>query len=169
MVCLVPVQKQIAGFQEVAVFGELLDRIAAVFEDAGVAVDIGDLGLAAPGRGEAGVVGEHAGLGVELGDVDHIGPDGAAQDREIIALVADREGRCLVAGFCVHRVVPDEIVAKIGLSGCRISRRWRAGPDRLESSRNGYLIALCAARWTQVGGAGAPLGSCADAGREFRL
>ena len=70
--------------------GELLDRIAAVFEDAGVAVDIGDLGLAAAGRGEAGVVGEHPGLAVELGDVDDIGPDGAAQNREIVGLVADR-------------------------------------------------------------------------------
>ncbi len=30
------VKQQVAGFQEVAVLGELLDRIAAVFEDAGV-------------------------------------------------------------------------------------------------------------------------------------
>ena len=85
-----PVEQQVAGLEEVAVLGELLDRIAAVFQHAGVAVDIGDLGLAAAGRGEAGVVGEHPGLGVELGDVDHIGPNRAAQDREIIGLVADR-------------------------------------------------------------------------------
>ena len=110
-----PVEQEIAGLEEVALLGELLDRIAAVFQHAGVAVDIGDLGLAAAGRGEAGVVGEHPGLGVELGDVDHIGPNRAAQDREIVGLVADRKGRRLVAGFCVHRVVPDEIVAKTGL------------------------------------------------------
>ena len=73
------VQQQVAGFEEIAVFGELLDRIAAVFQNAGVAVDIGDLGLATAGGGKAGVVGEHSGLGVELGDVDDIGPDGAAQ------------------------------------------------------------------------------------------
>ena len=72
------VEQQVAGFEEVAFFGQLLDRIAAVFQDAGVAVDIGDLGLAASGRGEAGVVGEHSGLGVELGDVDDVRPDGAA-------------------------------------------------------------------------------------------
>ena len=54
-----PVEQEIAGFQEVALFGELLDRVAAVFQNARVAVDIGDLGLAAAGRGEAGIVGEH--------------------------------------------------------------------------------------------------------------
>jgi hypothetical protein len=46
-----PVEQQVAGFQEVAVLGELFDRVAAVFENAGIAVDIGDLGLAASGRG----------------------------------------------------------------------------------------------------------------------
>ena len=93
-------------------FGELLDRVAAIFQNTGVAVDIGDLGLAAAGGGEAGVVGEHPGLAVELGDVDDIRPHRAAQDREIIGLVTDREGSCLGAGFCVHRDIPDEIVAK---------------------------------------------------------
>ena len=41
------VEQEVAGLEEVALFGELLDRIAAIFQDAGVAVDIGDLGLAA--------------------------------------------------------------------------------------------------------------------------
>jgi predicted RNase H-like nuclease len=48
------VEQQVAGLEEVAVLGELLDRIAAVEQDALVAVDVGDLGLAAAGRGEAG-------------------------------------------------------------------------------------------------------------------
>ena len=108
------VEQQVAGLQEVAVFGELLDRIAAVFQDAGVAVDIGDLRLAAAGGGEAGVVGEHPRLRVELADVDDIGPDGAAQNREIIGLVAYRQCCGFVVGCCVHREVPDEIVAKAG-------------------------------------------------------
>jgi hypothetical protein len=42
-----PVQQQIAGLEEVALLGELLDGVAAVFEDTGIAIDIGDLGLAA--------------------------------------------------------------------------------------------------------------------------
>ncbi len=38
------VQQQIAGLEEVAVFGELFDRVAAIEQDAFVAVDVGDLG-----------------------------------------------------------------------------------------------------------------------------
>ena len=41
------VEQQVAGLEEVAVLGQLLDRIAAIEQDAFVAVDIGDLGLAA--------------------------------------------------------------------------------------------------------------------------
>ena len=40
------VQQQVAGLQEVAVLGQLLDRVAAIEQDALVAVDVGDLGLA---------------------------------------------------------------------------------------------------------------------------
>ena len=72
------VKQEIAGFQEVAVFGELLDRIAAVFQDSRIAVDIGDFRLAACGRGKAGIVGEHPGLPIELADVDDVGANAAA-------------------------------------------------------------------------------------------
>ena len=41
------VEQQVAGLEEVAVLGEVLDRIAAIEQDALVAVDVGDLGLAA--------------------------------------------------------------------------------------------------------------------------
>ncbi len=76
------VEQQIAGLQEVAVLGELLDRIAAIEQDALVAVDIGDLGFAACRRGEARVVGEHPGGAIELRDVDHIGADRARHRSE---------------------------------------------------------------------------------------
>ena len=107
-----PVEQEIAGLEEVAVLGQLLDRIATVFENAGIAVDIGDLRLAARGRGEAGVVGEHARLGIELGNVDHIGPNGATQNREVVGLVADRERCGLAVRACVHRDIPNEIVSE---------------------------------------------------------
>ncbi|MEY9764454.1 hypothetical protein ABH988_005239 [Bradyrhizobium ottawaense] len=102
----IPEQQEIAGLEEVAVLGELLDRVAAVFQHARVAVDIGDLRLAARGGGEAGIVGEQAGLAVELADIDDIRPDAAAVDREIVVLVSDRQRSGLIARFCVHRRSP---------------------------------------------------------------
>src|SRR6202022_310123 len=106
------VEQEVAVFEEVAIFRQLFDRIAAVFQDAGVAVDIGDLGLAAAGGGEAGVVGKHSGLGIGLGDIEDFGPNGAAQNREIVGLVTDRQRCGFGVGCCVHREVPDEIVAE---------------------------------------------------------
>ncbi len=49
----VAVEQQIAGLQEVAVLGELLDRVAAMQQDAFLAVDEGDLGFAARRRGDS--------------------------------------------------------------------------------------------------------------------
>src|SRR5262249_39865652 len=60
------VKQQIAGFQEVAMFRQLLDRISAVKQYAFVSVDITDLGLAACGGSEAGIVSEHTALAVKL-------------------------------------------------------------------------------------------------------
>ncbi len=144
------VQQQVAGLQEVAVLGDLLDRHAAVEQDARVAVDVGDLGLAGAGRGEAGVVGEHAGLGVELADVDHLGPDGAVVDREAVFLVADRKLGLLGvgAGLRVHLANPrtrrprDRTVNLLVLSR---GRRPRGNPIYL-----GYLIPLCTARRAEL-------------------
>lgn len=100
------VEQEVAGLEEIAVFGKLLDRVAAIFQHARVAVDIGDLGLAARGGGEAGIVGEKAGLAVELADVDDFRPDAAAEDREIVVLVSDRQRGGLIACFCVHQRSP---------------------------------------------------------------
>jgi hypothetical protein len=72
------VEQQVAGLEEVAVLGELVDRIAAIEQHALVAVDEGDLRLAARRRGEAGIVGEHPGLACRASaDVDDRGADRA--------------------------------------------------------------------------------------------
>src|SRR5690606_35515322 len=68
------VEEQVAGLEEVAVLGELLDRIATMQQYALVTVDVRDLGLAARGRGEARIVGESAGFFVEGADVDDVRP-----------------------------------------------------------------------------------------------
>ena len=102
------VEQEVAGLEEVAVLGQLLDRIAAIEQDAFVAVDIGDLRLAAARRGVAGIVGEHPGLGVELADVDDRGADRSLVDRERLFLVADDElpGFDVGAGLRIHDSSP---------------------------------------------------------------
>ena len=86
------VEQEIAGLEEIAVLGELVDRVAAIEQHALVAVDIGDLRFRARRRGEARIEGEHAGLAVELADIDDRGPDRAGLDRQFDRFVADGEG-----------------------------------------------------------------------------
>ncbi len=111
------VEQEIAGLQEVAVLGQLLDRIAAIEQDAFVAVDIGDLGLAAARRGVAGIVGEHPGLGVELADVDDRRADRSLVDRERVFLVSNDElaGLDVGAGLRIHDRALGCVARKSGL------------------------------------------------------
>jgi len=60
-----PVQDQITDFQEVAVSGQLLDRIAPIQQLSAVAVDECDRRIARSGRQETRVVGELAGSRVQ--------------------------------------------------------------------------------------------------------
>jgi hypothetical protein len=98
------VEQQVTGLEEIAVLGQIVDRIAAIEQNALVAVDIGNLGFAGAGRGETRIVGEDAGLGVQLRDVDHLGTDGPVVDRKVIVLVAEfqRAGLDVGAGLRVH-------------------------------------------------------------------
>ena len=98
------VEQQVASLQEVAMLGELLDRIAAIEQNAFVAIDIGDLGFAARGRGKARIVGKHAALAVELRNIDDVGSDRPGINRHVPIVVADRQGAGLVlgAGLGVH-------------------------------------------------------------------
>src|SRR5690606_18754905 len=67
--------------------GEFANRVAAVEQHALVAVDVGQLRLATRGRGEAGIIGEGAGLTIEFADVDNIGAYGSRQNRALDARV----------------------------------------------------------------------------------
>ena len=97
------IEQQVTGLEEVAVLGELLDRIAAIEQDAFIAVDVGDLGFTARGRGEAGIVSEHAALAIKLGDVEHVRADRALVDREVPVLVSDGNRTVGIGGgFGVH-------------------------------------------------------------------
>ena len=65
----VAVDQQVGDLQEAGVLGELLDRVAAVAQDARVAVDVGDGRRGGRGVHEAGVKGDGAGLLQQLGNV----------------------------------------------------------------------------------------------------
>ena len=94
----VTLEEQIASVEKVAMAGQLLDGVTTVQQLAFVAVNEGDGRLARCGRQKTRVVGEHAGLCVELTDVHHIRTHGAVVHRQVNAGRAVAEGEC---GFVV--------------------------------------------------------------------
>ena len=86
------VDQQVGHLEEARLLGQLLDRVAAVEQDALVAVDEGDGAARARGRDEAGVVGEVAGVLVEPGDVDGGIAERTGDDRQGGAAVAGDVG-----------------------------------------------------------------------------
>ena len=84
-----PMQQQVADLEEARLFSQLAaDRITAVQQHAGVAVDIRDLALAGRGRGKARIVGEGVGLGIQLADIDNVRSDRSALNWQVYRLVA---------------------------------------------------------------------------------
>ena len=85
-------EQEVGNLEEGRVLGELLDRIAAVTEDAVGAVEVGDVGRRRGRATEAGI--EHPGSGHQLLDGGHV--DAAVLDGNLDALasavVGDRYG-----------------------------------------------------------------------------
>src|SRR5690606_17391837 len=75
------VQQQVAGFEVIRFLGQLLDRVAAVQQNAGSTINIGDLGFGGGSGHKAGIVGEQT-LAREAANVDNIGPYCAFVDRQ---------------------------------------------------------------------------------------
>ena len=98
-------EQEVGRLQEPGLLGDLLDRIAAVAEDAGVAVDVGDRAAARCRVQERRVV-RHEPLAVGARDLAQVGrADGAVHDRQRVlragAVVDDGESvsaqvRCLL-------------------------------------------------------------------------
>ncbi|MNR36885.1 hypothetical protein D3C85_1548600 [compost metagenome] len=88
------VQQQVTGFEVVAVLCELLDGVAAVQQLALVAVDVRDCRLAGCRREEAGVIREHAGLAVQLANINHVRANVALVHGQFDAGAAIRERQC---------------------------------------------------------------------------
>jgi hypothetical protein len=89
----VAVQQQVADFQKARMLRELVDGIAAIEQDALVAVDEGDVAFAACRGGETGVVSEDVDFPVKLADVYDVRPLGAGIDRKVVFFVFVGERR----------------------------------------------------------------------------
>ena len=96
----VAVEQQVAGLHVIALGRQLLNRVAAVQQFALVAVNEGDGRLAGGCRQKSWVVGEHAGLAVELADVDDFGADIAAVHGQVDCGLAVAEGQ---RGFVIRQ------------------------------------------------------------------
>ena len=126
------VHQQVADFQEIGVLGQLLDRIAAIHQDAGVAVDVGDRAAAAGRRHEARVVGEVAGFLVELADVYARRTDRAGVHRQFHALAGGGEDHALVVRH--DRLLGLHFAAGSGGARSPLPGCSTASPGRLQVS-----------------------------------
>ncbi|MPM47468.1 hypothetical protein SDC9_94179 [bioreactor metagenome] len=102
------VLQQIGHFKKVAVFSQLFDRIATIQQLALVAVNEGDLGLAAGGGEETGVVGKQTGLATERANIDAVVAVRRRHDREIDGSLSIDCQSCLAFGR--HGVFPLQVL-----------------------------------------------------------
>ena len=77
------VDQQITDLDEIRLLRELLDRVAAIAQDAGVAVDVGDGALGGGGVDESAVEGGVAGLGQQRTQRDTVGALSRVDDVQV--------------------------------------------------------------------------------------
>src|ERR1700694_5681085 len=135
------IEQEVAGLKEVAVLGQLLNRITAIEQYALVAIDISDLGFAARRRREPRIVGEHPGYAVERADVDHVWANGSRKNRKIPALVSDGD---LAGFFCARSGV--HLQSSCGgwglahpILGCKMQRRLPQQSPNKDKNSGGAL------------------------------
>ena len=121
--------QQVGDLEEARALAELLDRVAAVFEDPRLAVDVGDRRAAGGRVGERRVVGQHAEF--VLGDLDLAQvhrPHGPVGDRQLVgpagAVVGDREGVRARGGAPVGGCVSDLLLGGHHPSSSSGSSEW---------------------------------------------
>src|SRR6185503_7191074 len=85
----VAVDEEVADLGEGGLLGDLLDPVAAVAQDALLAVDEGDRALAGAGVAVAGVEGDGARLRAQRGDVDPHLALAAHGDRELVLFAVE--------------------------------------------------------------------------------
>lgn len=97
------VDQQVGDLQEGGALGQLLDRVAAVPQDARFAVQVGNGGFVRGGVAVTAVQCHQTGLGTELPDVEALVPDGAVDHRVGVLAVAVPQYYRVVAHVFPHR------------------------------------------------------------------
>ena len=101
------IEQQIGDFHEAGLFGELLDRIAAMEQDTLAAINIGQAGFATGRRFEARIKGEQARLGIEFTNIDHIRANRARIHAIFMLIAIDREFSAVVTHIFAPAMPPD--------------------------------------------------------------
>ena len=105
----IAIQQQIGNFQEARFFGQLINGIAAIKQDAGIAINIGDGAFAGSGRAIAGVKGENPKIAIKLANISNMRAQRAAQQGQRRAFVCaiQRDGNGPL-GLCGHACLPQK-------------------------------------------------------------
>ncbi|MPM66873.1 hypothetical protein SDC9_113785 [bioreactor metagenome] len=115
-----PVDQEVGDLEVAAPLGELLDRVAAVVEDALVTVDVGDRGMAGGRVEHAGVEG-HQAMAVGVADPEQIlRPQRPLGDRKLVGL----PGAIVANGQSLSHV------GTIGSPGVRSGDGWASAASR---------------------------------------
>ena len=127
------VDEEVGDLQEGRGLGQLLDRVAAVAQDPGRAVDIGDLRGARRRVGEARVQRHHAGGAQQLGYAQTVGTISCPNTRqlEVVTVQGQQAGAVDDAGPVLLRLLSGGGCARHHVSwgsGPRASRRRGLGP-----------------------------------------
>ncbi|EKX66764.1 hypothetical protein STRIP9103_03230, partial [Streptomyces ipomoeae 91-03] len=146
------VDQQVGDLQEGGALGQLLDRVAAVAEDARLAVQIRDGGFIGGGVPVTAVQGDQTGMGPELPDVEALVADGAVDHRVGVLAVAVPQYYRVVAHVFPHRRsasssrCPDCLyLPPIGSGEC--TRGRPSGPSAALSAANLLILPLPSDIW----------------------
>ena len=99
-----PVDQQVGDLEEGGVLRELLDRVAAIPQDPGVAVDVGDRRPAGGGVGESRVEGDDATLGEEARNAEAIVADRGSAPGQGDRSISDAENAVGKDFRCEHLI-----------------------------------------------------------------
>ena len=92
------VHQQIRYFRKIRMFCQLFDRIAAIHQDTGIAIDVSDCTTATRCGHEARIVGEITGFFVEFADIDAVRTQSAGLNRKLDVFIAGAKDDALVIG-----------------------------------------------------------------------